>query len=397
MSYPEFDSKAFLERHIEQTMAFYFPSCIDPSGGFFQFFKDDGSIYDANTRHLVSSTRFIFNFSKAYLHTNIAEYKQAVVHGIQYLRERHRSKSGGYVWLLEGEKNLDETNHCYGLAFVMLAYSNALQAGISKSSEWIEETYNLLEEHFWEAEHGLYLDEISEDWSIKSTYRGQNANMHMCEAMMAAFDATQNEKYLIRAKLLAKNITQHQANLSESGEIWEHYTPDWKIDWNYNTNDPKHLFRPWGFQPGHQTEWAKLLLMLNNRAPEPWYLSKAKSLFDAAYKKAWDTKNRGLHYGYAPDGSICDADKYFWVQAESFAAAWLLYLNTKDEKYREQYQALWEFSWDNMIDHKHGAWYRILNERNKKYDDHKSPAGKTDYHTMGACYEVLKTLKTDQN
>ena len=27
-----------------------------------------------------------------------------------------------------------------------------------------------------------------------------------------------------------------------------------------------------------------------------------------------------------------------------------------------------------------------------KYGDEKSPAGKTDYHTMGACYEVLNAL-----
>ena len=45
-----------------------------------------------------------------------------------------------------------------------------------------------------------------------------------------------------------------------------------------------------------------------------------------------------------------------------------------------------------MVDHRHGAWYRILNRENRKYDDEKSPAGKTDYHTMGACYEVLNVV-----
>ena len=45
-----------------------------------------------------------------------------------------------------------------------------------------------------------------------------------------------------------------------------------------------------------------------------------------------------------------------------------------------------------MIDHKYGAWYRILDSNNNKYDDLKSPAGKVDYHTMGACYEVMNIL-----
>ena len=30
---------------------------------------------------------------------------------------------------------------------------------------------------------------------------------------------------------------------------------------------------------------------------------------------------------------------------------------------------------------------------NRKLSDAKSPAGKTDYHTMGACHEVLLALK----
>jgi len=30
---------------------------------------------------------------------------------------------------------------------------------------------------------------------------------------------------------------------------------------------------------------------------------------------------------------------------------------------------------------------------NRKYSDEKSPAGKVDYHTMGACYEVLNVVR----
>jgi hypothetical protein len=39
------------------------------------------------------------------------------------------------------------------------------------------------------------------------------------------------------------------------------------------------------------------------------------------------------------------------------------------------------------------AWYRILTADNRKISDEKSPAGKVDYHTMGACYEVLPLLE----
>ena len=44
-STPDFHSATFLRAHIAQTMAFYHPRAIDPDGGFFHYFRDDGSVY----------------------------------------------------------------------------------------------------------------------------------------------------------------------------------------------------------------------------------------------------------------------------------------------------------------------------------------------------------------
>jgi mannose/cellobiose epimerase-like protein (N-acyl-D-glucosamine 2-epimerase family) len=249
-----------------------------------------------------------------------------------------------------------------------------------------------MEAHFWDAGHGLYKDEASADFAQVGAYRGQNANMHACEAMLWAFEATGAARYLDRAALLADNVTRRQAKLA-GGLVWEHYRPDWAVDWDYNRDDPKHLFRPWGFQPGHQTEWAKLLLILHRHASQPWHIPTARGLFDRALDLAWDADFGGLCYGVDPEGEICDGDKYFWVQAESFAAAKLLERATGEAAYGQWYDRIWRYSWDHMVDHRYGAWFRLLTRDNRKVDDLKSPAGKTDYHTLGACYEVLRVLE----
>ena len=99
-------------------------------------------------------------------------------------------------------------------------------------------------------------------------------------------------------------------------------------------------------------------------------------------------------YGFAPNGNWCDTDKYFWVQAESFAAAAMLYHVTNEARYLECYNNLWNYSWEHMVDHKYGAWYRLLDQQNNAYNNEKSAAGaKCDYHTLGACFEVLRTLR----
>lgn len=392
---PDFRSPQFLLDHVRHTMAFYHPRCIDAAGGFFHFFKDDGSIYDRSTRHLVSSTRFVFNYAMAYRHFGDKAYQDAAAHGVEFLRKAHRNpRTGGYAWLVADGKVIDGTNHCYGLAFVMLAYSHAARAGLD-TAQYMNETWDLMESRFWLPEHGLYADEAGEDWAL-TAYRGQNANMHACEAMLAAFDATGEQRYLDRAEIIARHITQRQAALA-GGLIWEHYHPDWSVDWDYNRHDKSNIFRPWGYQPGHLAEWAKLLLIMERHADRlkggsQWLAPRAIELFDAALARAWDAEHGGICYGFAPDGSICDGDKYFWVQAESFAAAALLANRTGEARFWQCYDRIWEYSWRHFVDHDHGAWYRLLTRDNRKYSDEKSPAGKTDYHTMGACYEVLGSI-----
>ena len=43
-----------------------------------------------------------------------------------------------------------------------------------------------------------------------------------------------------------------------------------------------------------------------------WMVERATELFDQALEVCWDEQNGGIFYGFAPDGTICDSDKYFW-------------------------------------------------------------------------------------
>ena len=53
---PDFRSPAFLRQHISWVMDFYSGRAIDPSGGMYHYFLDDGTVFDARTRHLVNAT-----------------------------------------------------------------------------------------------------------------------------------------------------------------------------------------------------------------------------------------------------------------------------------------------------------------------------------------------------
>lgn len=388
-----FFSRRFLVKHVRDILAFYEGRVRDPSGGFFQSFSVDGSVFNPSFKQIVSSARMVINFCLAGKLLNRSEILDLGRHGLEFLEKAHwRPQAEAYAFTLRDNEPEDMTQQAYGYAFVLAAHAAALKTGVSTDRAPLDKVYDLLERKFWLGGKGAYADTISAEGEL-SSYRGQNSNMHMAEAMIAAFEATRDQKFLDRAELLCETFTQRLASLA-NGFIWEHYTSDFEVDWEYNKDDPKNLYRPWGFQPGHQIEWTKNLLNVYRYSPKAWMLQRAKELFDRSFAICWDHEHGGLVYGFGPDEQWCDDDKYFWVQGESIAAAALLHQATADRKYVENYNDIWRYAWDNFIDHELGGWYGLkLTRNNMKFNMEKAFAGgKCDYHTLVSCIEALRAF-----
>lgn len=387
-------SSKFLVGHTQSILDFYEPTVFDSSGGFFQNFLDDGSVFDRDSRHLVSSARFVFNYSEAYRRGYGEHYRGWVIHGLNYLLEEHLvSDTKHFAWMVR-KNTKDKSALAYGHAFVALAGAHALGAGIELGQVCLNYGHDILENQFFEPHWAAYADELAADLRSISPYRGQNANMHACECFLASYHVTNRDQYLTRAAELARRFAGDLADLG-GGMIWEHYTSNWQIDWDFNRDRPNDLFKPWGFQPGHQVEWSKLLAELFLITREQWYLDRARYLYDQALSVGWDERYGGLVYGVAPDGTFASADKYFWVHAEAFAAAYRLFKITGETRYIEDYDRIWDYSMEHLVDHQYGAWYRLVNREGQKIDNQKSPMGKVDYHTLGACWDVLDRIEAE--
>jgi mannose/cellobiose epimerase-like protein (N-acyl-D-glucosamine 2-epimerase family) len=381
-----FQSRAFLEQHVRDILRFYEPRARDPEGGFFHYFLDDGTVYNTSHRHLVSATRFVFNGAMARRHTGRTEVKDWAAHGLAHLKIFARP-DGLHAWTVNEGRIEDATVMAYGQAFVLLAQAHGFSVGCA-SREDVAAAFDRMEDAFYLRHQRAYADEITPE-GVLIDYRGQNANMHMCEACLAAYEFTQETRYLDRAESLIERFAFELADAA-GGLVWEHYGPDWSIDWTYNQDNPGNIFKPWGFQTGHQTEWAKLIMTAHRHRPQQRWVDRAVAMQRAAFEYGWDTQHGGLIYGFAPDRIPCDEDKYFWVQAESLASAWRLWRHTGEPEFLQQYQDLWHWSWAHLVDHVHGAWFRIVGADGRKLENTKSPAGKVDYHTLGACWDVLQ-------
>lgn len=387
-----FEQPKFLDAHIQSTLDFYDTRAFSAEGGFYGCFLDNGECFDRDSRQLVGSARYVVNYATAYRLYGDPKHLEWAKWGLKFLTAHHKQSNGHYAWLLEKNVVTDKRVMAYGHAFVLLAAAACHRIGLSNALQTLQDTFDFMETYFWDGSAQAYNDERDDSLEQLSPYRGQNANMHMCEALLAAWQATANPRYLDRAEQLANRFAFDLAAQS-NGQIWEHYDSDWKVDMTFNIDRPNDRYKPWGFQPGHQLEWSKLLLILNGERPNEKWILKARTLYEQAMKTGWDEEFGGIVYGVAPDGQYCAGEKYFWVQAEAFATAWRLYKVTGEDKYLQDYRRIWRWSWNYLIDQEHGAWFRVRNRDGSVIDNKKSPLGKTDYHTMGACWDVLEVSK----
>lgn len=386
------------------TLRLQYPDAL-AENGFRLLHPETGEPYTNDRRHLVATCRSIANFSVGELVDGPEWCTDAAEHGLQFLRDKHRAANGDGYHLIVSDTGepLERTRSAYGHAFVLLAYARATAAGIDGARGGLDDTAALLDDRFRD-EAGLLRSDCSADWTEHEPYRGQNANMHACEAYLAAYEATGEQQFLDRARRIATYITVDLAAETD-GLLWEHYTDDWEHDFEYNQDQPRHQFRPPGYQPGHHAEWAKFLALLDryddgNTATAPsngWY-SRAVELFDVTVDLGWT--GDGFAYTVDEDGEPLVPDQYGWALAEALGAAAALAERAAargDDDAIDTFRT-WERRFISCTDQYRGPaglWYeKCLAETDGGNPIAPNPPGvEPDYHPASAWYESWRSAR----
>jgi sulfoquinovose isomerase len=355
-------------------------NAVNRQGGFHDL--DAAGRPFGNIRHLHQTARMVHCFAiAAKLGRPGAE--TIVDHGMRYLWEGHRDRRhGGYCWSVADDGFKDDTKQAYGHAFVLLAAADASMIGHPLAKEMLADVTDVLNIRFWDENYGAVSEEFARNWAKISTYRGQNSNMHLTEALMAAFEATGTAAYLDKAKSIARLIiARHAASLDYA--VAEHFDEQWKIDRGYKGSD---MFRPAGTTPGHWLEWSRLmaqLWVLDGRR-EAWMIEAAQQLFRSAVNRGWDEARGGFYYTLDFSNAPIITHKIWWPVTEAIGAAAYLNALKPDPFYEHWYRKLWDFAATNFIDPANGGWFPELGDDLMPFD--RFFTGKPDiYHALQAC------------
>ncbi len=363
------ENRAFMKMMRDDLFEFgkNFPS----PGGSAWYLKNDGSPWKEKNRESYCTSRMAHVYSIAYL-MGVPGAKKLASEAVRALKGELKDKENGgwYTGLTAGNKPMP-LKLAYAHAFVILAASSAICAGIDGAEELLKEAEELFDLRYWDEGEGLVRDTWNTEFTVLDEYRGLNSNMHTVEAFLAAADVTGDEKYRIRAGRIIKRVLEW----AEANEwrIPEHYTADWGVELEKNKEKPDDPFKPYGATPGHGLEWARLITQWalstycgEERAKADAFIGAAENLFKRAVADGWNADGAwGIVYTTDWKGNPVVHDRMHWTIAEGVNTAATLYRVTGKMQYADCYAEFLQYIDEAVLDHVNGSWFHQLDKNNR--------------------------------
>ncbi len=298
----------------------------------------------------------------------VARLAELAAHGVESLRSGalHDTLHGGWRAAVKDGTVVDGTKQAYGHAFVILAASSAVAAGVAGAGELLEEALAVSGARFWDEVQGLSVDVWDESWAQCDVYRGINANMHTVEAYLAAGDITGDALWHARAGRIAGRVAAWASQ--HDWRIPEHFTRTWVPMLEHNVDRPADPFQPYGATVGHGLEWARLLIATEatlGSSGASGLREAAVALYERAVSDGWEADGaEGFVYTTDWHGAPVVTERMHWVLAEAINTSVALGRVTGEDRYTRDLERWWAYANAYLIDSVGGSWRHELDSSN---------------------------------
>lgn len=378
--------ETFRQHALQDVLPHWHRHALDKEfGGYIPQLDRRWRITDPERKSLVVTARLIYNFSQGRLLGGPDWCADAARHGLDFLLKAFwdNTHEGCYWGVNRRGEPTEAAKATYGHAFVILALSEFNRAfGDAQALEMAERTFGILEKRVYDAEQGGYRERLRRDWTRPDQMRTQNSQMHLVEALLALYEVSRDDRYISRAVELCHLMNDRLFD-HEHGCLPEFFHDDWR-------DFPEHRGDP--IEPGHQMEWAWLLLRVYAYRPERLFLERARQMASFAMEHGWDEQFGGYYSALDRTGNVKDAAKSFWPQCEGVMAPLLLWGHTKEEKHWAAFEQSACYCFDHFVDREHGGWFAELTRDNRPTSVNKGSAWKADYHVVQMCAEAYRLL-----
>lgn len=307
MSQFKHQSKKFQNWCSEFALPLWAENALDINGGFHEQLKLDGTPDLLHSRRVRVQARTAYVYAHAhdkqwYDHAAVPAdhaWNYVMSNGLQGGEHIPGDDFKGCAHLLNADGTLlDGYRDTYAQAFILLAAAWRYQAfGDKKALQKADETLSFLDTHL-KAENGGWYEGLPH-LSPQALPRRQNPHMHIFEALLALFEVTRNEKYIVRAHAIFHLFETHFFH-GKLGVVLEFFDNDWSLYDGIGA-----------IEPGHMMEWVWLL-----RYYEKLSGKNVSQYADRLFENA-------LKYGFNEElGLICDTAYVDSVNSEPTYRTW---------------------------------------------------------------------------
>lgn len=150
--------------------------------------------------------------------------------------------------------------------------------------------------------------------------------------------------------------------------------------------------------PGHDIECAWFLLEEGIKRNDKDITDFAKMVFDQAFEFGWDKEYGGITYFKDVLGLPVEAYehdmKLWWPHNEAVIASLMLYKHTGENKYKEIFNKVCDYSFEHFSDRKYGEWFGYLRRDGKPTEPPcKGHTYKGPFHVMRMLAKCLVILE----
>ena len=289
-----------------------------------------------------------------------------------------KTNSGWYFSLNDDNTPHDATKDLYGHAFIMFGLAHYLAIFADKDAlDWLGKTNELVLRHF-SLPGGWFAPSTTRDWAIRGRNLEQNPHMHLLEAYLSSYNATQDDSFL-KCSTQMMSIYTELLRTSDGSKVLEH------LDENGRPSGEKGNL----IEPGHLYEWYWLVNEYADIAGLPAYRATCPPIMAWADRWGVDPGAGGVYDMVDAGGNVVSNRKRIWPVTECIKALATLARASGGE---QSYEALAQ--WITFIGEKYctvdGTWHEYLNQ-NLEPDCDYMPMS-TPYHVGMAALEVERLL-----
>ena len=382
--------QSFSDELTQNILPFWLDRMPDPSGGWYGRIDGDGRLVPDAPKGAILNARILWTFSSAFRLIGRPEYRAAAERAFLEIRDRFFDpEQGGVFWSLDAAgRPLDTKKQFYAIAFAIYGLAEYYRAtGVGEALDLAVRLYRDIEAHSFDGDG--YLEACTRDWAPiedmrlsekdRNDAKTMNTHLHILEGYTCLYRVWKDDG--LRTQLAGLVEIFLDRIVRPDGHLGLFFDTAW------NSQSEMVSY-------GHDIEASWLLeeaADLLEDAELGARTSAACRRIAAASLEGWKA-GTGMIYEMDPVTAHTDADRHWWVQAETVVGCWNRFQRDGDAAWARRAADTWDFIRREIVC-PDGEWYWSLRaDGTHNTVDDRAGFWKCPYHNSRMCLELLERI-----